>query len=90
MYENVNNNMSRETLMNKIQSINFTVIELGLYLDTHPNDQKALYFHNQRANELRMLTDCYQKMYGPLSILCPCDQWRWLEEPWPWEKGGNC
>ena len=34
------------------------------------------------------LKDKYQKVYGPLSIYYPCNKWRWLEEPWPWE-GGN-
>ena len=89
MNENINN-MSCEDLMNKIQATNFSLIELALCLDTHPDDRRAIYFHNQKANELRMLTEYYQKLYGPLTIQYPCDKWRWLEQPWPWEKGGNC
>ena len=38
--------------------------------------------------KLKDLKDKYQKVYGPLSIYYPCNKWRWLEEPWPWE-GGN-
>ena len=37
--------------------------------------------------ELKDLKDKYQKVYGPLSIYYPCNKWRWLEEPWPWERG---
>ena len=22
-----------------------------------------------------------------LTINFPCNKWRWLEEPWPWERG---
>ena len=33
------------------------------------------------------LTDKYQKVYGPLTIQFPCNKWRWIEEPWPWERG---
>ena len=37
--------------------------------------------------EYRELTDKYQKIYGPLTIHFPCNKWRWIEEPWPWERG---
>ena len=37
---------------------------------------------------LKEIKDIYQKIYGPLTINYPCNKWRWLEEPWPWE-GGN-
>ena len=40
------------------------------------------------AEELKDLEDKYQKVYGPLTINYPCNKWRWLEEPWPWEGGG--
>lgn len=80
---------TRSELLDEIRAINFTVIELGLYLDINPDDKKALCLHNENANKLRMLTDTYQKLYGPLSIECPCNKWRWLEQPWPWEKGGS-
>ena len=78
----------REEMMQQIKSYNFAVIELALYLDTHPDDTKALCLHNKYCKELKELKDKYQKVYGPLSIYFPCNKWRWLEEPWPWE-GGN-
>ena len=31
--------------------------------------------------------DKFQKVYGPLTINYPCNKWRWLEEPLPWERG---
>ena len=63
------------------------IIELGLYLDTHPDDKKALCLHRKYCKEYRELTDKYQKVYGPLTIQFPCNKWRWLEEPWPGEGG---
>ena len=81
-----NNNDVREKMMAEIKSLNFAVIELGEYLDTHPDDQKALCLHKEYANELKEVKDKYQKIYGPLSIYYPCNKWRWLEEPWPWER----
>ena len=77
----------REEMMMKIRELDFAIIELGLYLDTHPEDQKALCLHRKYAKEVKELKDAYQKVYGPLTFYYPCNKWRWLEEPWPWERG---
>lgn len=71
----------RENMLMEIRELNFSIIELGLYLDTQPDDQRALCLHREYAKRLRDLKDKYQKMYGPLSIYYPCNKWRWLEEP---------
>ena len=80
-------NQERERMMMEIRSLNFAIIELGLYLNTHPDDQKALCLHREYSKKIKDLKDKYQKVYGPLSIYYPCNKWRWLEEPWPWERG---
>ncbi len=85
---NCENNNKKE-LLREIQWLTFSIIELAQYLDINPEDRRALCLHNSYANKLRKLTDKYESMYGPLSINCPCNSWRWLEEPWPWEKGGS-
>ena len=46
---------TREELMMKIKSYNFAVIELGLYLNTHLDDEKALCLHNVYTKELKKL-----------------------------------
>ena len=79
--------MRRQEMSDQIKCLNFAIIELGLYLDTHPEDQKALCLHREYTKQLKDLKDKYQKMYGPLTIYYPCNKWRWLEEPWPWERG---
>ena len=61
---NGNCQQTRSEMLNEIRAVNFTVIELGLYLDINPDDKRALCLHNENANKLRMLTDNYQKMYG--------------------------
>ena len=80
-------NQTRADILERIKCLNFAIIELGLYLDTHPEDEKALCLHRKYCKEYRELTDKYQKVYGPLTIQFPCNKWRWLEEPWPWEGG---
>ena len=77
----------RRKMINEIRSYDFAIVELALYLDTHPDDMKALCLHRKYCKELKELKDKYQKVYGPLTIKYPCNKWRWLEEPWPWERG---
>ena len=99
MQNNLNNNCGcekentvdcelRREMMDQIRGYDFAITELALYLDTHPNDERALCLHNSYCRTYKDLKDKYQKVYGPLSIYYPCNKWRWLEEPWPWE-GGN-
>ena len=81
------NSLSRREMINQIKSYSFAVNDLAIYLDTHPDDTKALCLFRKYANELNDLKNDYQKVYGPLSYYFPCNKWRWLEEPWPWERG---
>ena len=80
-------NQTREEMMERIKCLNFAIIELGLYLDTHVDDERAICLHRKYCKEYRELPDKYQKIYGPLTIHFPCNKWRWIEEPWPWERG---
>ena len=79
--------ITREEMLQQIKCYTFAVIDLALYLDTHVDDAKALCLHRKYAKELKDLRDKYQKVYGPLTIEFPCNKWRWIEEPWPWEGG---
>ena len=80
-------NELREEMIMSLRAYKFSIIELALYLDTHPDDEKALCLHREYAKKAKELADKYQKMFGPLTIYYPCKKWRWLEEPWPWERG---
>ena len=80
-------NTRRQQMIDQIKALDFSIIELGLYLDTHPEDQRALCMHKEYSKEVNDLKDKYQKTYGPLTIFYPCNKWRWIEEPWPWERG---
>lgn len=92
--EDMSDNMScdckekmREEMLKEIKCLRFAIIDISLYLDTHSDDNKALCLHRKYCKELKELTDKYQKVFGPLTIEYPCNKWRWLEEPWPWEGG---
>ncbi len=78
----------RRELLLRIMELEFAAIDLNLFLDTHPGDQRALADYNAIAQELSRARAAYESLYGPLM---PFGQavsegtWRWIEEPWPWE-----
>lgn len=76
----------RLEMLKEIMAIDFSLIELNLYLDTHPMDQRALTLHNEYVMKIDKLKEVYQKKYGLLTSChmsdCP---WEWINDPWPWE-----
>ena len=84
---NCENNSRRASMLKEIMGLDFALTELQLYLNNHPDDEKALCLYKKYAKELKELKDSYQKVYGPLTKEFPCNKWRWIEEPWPWEGG---
>lgn len=80
--------INREQLLREIMAADFQVIELNLYLDTHPNDQRALMIFSQSSQRAMMLRHQYERMYGPITPMTtnPGYPWKWIEDPWPWER----
>jgi len=80
--------IEKERLLKDIMALDFTLIDMNLYLDTHPYDQRALLIYNNVVQQAQFLRRMYERMYGPLlanasTSKCP---WQWVESPWPWEK----
>lgn len=76
--------------LSELMALDFAIDELGLYLTTHADDQDALnlyWSYIKLANEGRKK---YEEVYGPLlqTTITP-GGYKWLNDPWPWEKGGN-
>lgn len=75
-------------LLNKIKKYDFTLKELNLYLDTHPNCRRALAMF-AKYKELRcQAVDEYNRRFGPLTPEQNDDlqRWNWVNDPWPWER----
>lgn len=79
----------RMGLLRRIQELEFVAVELNLYLDTHPDDNRALEHFDRVAEELMNLKHRYEESYGPLLNFGfgknNANTWRWAESPWPWE-----
>ncbi|MDD2201205.1 MAG: spore coat protein CotJB [Firmicutes bacterium] len=80
--------VNREELLLRIQALEFTGIDLGLYLNTHPNDTRALADYNQISAALAQTRAAYEQAFGPLMNFGQSQsrcRWAWVDEPWPWE-----
>ncbi|MEL7569182.1 MAG: spore coat protein CotJB [Eubacteriaceae bacterium] len=80
---------AKDEMMNKIMSVQFMVLDIALYLDTHPCDTAMINKHNFYADMLRGLIADYERTFNePLTIygISPADRWAWVSEKWPWNK----
>lgn len=79
-------NYQHDNLLQELMAADFTLIDLNLYLDTHPYDQRAIALFNSNLERAQKLRETYERMYGPLTIHTPSDRnaWKWINNPWPW------
>lgn len=82
-------NNEKDQLLLDIGTISFVLVDLCLYLDTHPHDREALdYFHHYSRIRKEMLHEFSSKYY-PLTLdSAECGrEWDWGLAPAPWEGG---
>lgn len=72
--------------LSELQALEFVVLELGIYLDTHPEDEEAFQLYRQYVAMERSAKAAYEESNGPLTkdAVVNFDTYRWLSDPWPW------
>lgn len=85
-------NSDRECLYHDIGVIDFVIVEMTEYLDTHPTDRNAMEYLTHYVRMKNQTMREYAAKYGPLRISdidsCNQGEWKWAMQPWPWE--GAC
>lgn len=80
----------QKNMLHEISKLDFAVIDMTLYLDTHPYDLDAMEQWNRYQNRKRQLEREYNMKYPPLQlndIDGTGKEWTWaLQEP-PWRRG---
>lgn len=80
--------MNMDSLKCRFMAIRFSIWDLHLYLDTHPNDTQAMQLLEQYEAQYVEIRRQYEEQYGPFE---PGNGEAWLKAPWPWELGkGDC
>ena len=79
------------TPLAELQALEFVLLELALYLDTHSDDGEAFTLFKQYGAMERAAKTAYETRFGPLtkSAAASGDSYRWLQEPWPWNYAQN-
>ena len=79
---------SREQLLHEIGVVSFIVVELGLFLDTHPGDNSAqehLKYYNRMLKQMKAE---FANQYYPLCMeSAENKEYGWNKAPLPWEGG---
>ncbi len=92
----MNNSSSEQNRMLKdISIIDFTLVELNEYLDTHPHDRQAMEYFNHYARIKNQMARDFSARYFPLTADMSTDtkEWNWVLSPMPWESSfgeGGC
>lgn len=85
--------IEREKLMSKIDTISFAINDLTLYLDTHPDCQNGLPLFKELLKKRLDLLAEFASRYYPLTQISivtgdsDCNCYGWGEGPMPWEGG---
>ena len=79
------------TPLTELQALEFVVLELGTYLDTHPDDNEAFSLFKQFTAMERAARANYEAKFGPLTreTATSSDSYTWLKDPWPWNYEQN-
>ena len=78
----------KEMMLRRLSSIHFALVELNLFLDTHPKNTEALKAFANYEEKFKALLKDYQARFGPIVARDGCDntEWDWIKGPWPWEN----
>lgn len=76
------------SMLKDLQAVDFVLVELTLYLDTHPTDFDAVQQYNQFASKRMELARHFEQQFGPLHSYGHSftkSPWQWNDTPWPWQ-----
>lgn len=76
---------NREELMKQLMAYKFAINDMSLFLNTHPEDERALRYHNEYVCEFNKIKDEYEREFGPITFETEMDSWQWVTDRWPWE-----
>ena len=76
----------RDRLLRRIAEEDFAVIELHMFMDSHPNNREAAAKLKEHDAKSRALRKQFEDTYGPLmSNQVEANRWAWISDPWPWD-----
>ena len=83
------NHPSACELANELAAVRFALIDLAMYLDTHPECEEALRLFSEYNRKYGELSSTYANLFGPLrmSDVCGGRGWTWGNDSFAGEGG---
>ena len=78
----------KKKLLTRLSAMQFAMLELRMFLDTHPDDEEAQELFNKYSEKYKALVKEFEANYGPLTLNGKNSD-EWLENPWPWDADFN-
>ena len=84
-------NTERDALLKQLTILDFTAVDLQLFLNTHPQNTEALEMYNDCIENADKVRKTYEQQFGPLTGFRSEGQtdWSWSHQPWPWQAEYN-
>ncbi len=83
---NSDNSASKTDLMRAIMEADFFAQDLKLYLNTHPDDKRAIEMYREACKQYKACKAAFEDCFWPLTA-CSAGQnddcWDWPEGVWP-------
>lgn len=77
----------QQKMMREYQIADFCVHEAVLFLDTHPENKKAMEYYRKAQAKLESVLKTYEAKFGPITADAVKSMgWNWITTPWPWQK----
>ena len=79
-------------MLRQISVLSFTILELTLFLDTHPCNQEAMRHFDYYNRLKKEKCEEYANLYGPLTISQAkgrSQEFQSTMQPWPWVGGSE-
>ncbi|MCL2036091.1 MAG: spore coat protein CotJB [Oscillospiraceae bacterium] len=80
----------RSKMLRQVQCLDFALFDAALYLDTHPDDAKAMKYYNHYQKQAAKARSEFEGRHGTLTHHThnsdgDMERWNWTDSPWPWE-----
>lgn len=80
----------KSILKRRIEALDFSIYELELFLDTHPENSQAMQmlceFRRRRSDAVENYESDFGTYIQTTRDVTPGNYWNWIDSPWPWER----
>ena len=81
-----------KTLLRRLQALDFSIVDIVLYLDAYPDSSEAMaYYTKLTAERNELIRQLSESCHMPMTHMDngSAESWNRNQGPWPWESEAN-